>query len=504
MKGKALRKAVAIVSVITLLISVLPMEQAQAAKKIKLNKSKITIKIGKSVTLKLKNAKKKVTWKSSNKKIASVDKKGKVTGKKAGSVKITAKSAGKKYICKVMVKKIQESSSPAPTTAINQTPSVSSTPAVTQTPGISQNPSGTATVKPSQTPAGTEKPVIEVTVSPEESQSPVGSETPEQTQNPATSNTPEQTQGPAASNTPVQTPAPSNPTGGISQVSLGMTTSELSTLLGTSYETIDTPQGYTGYVYNENNTFEKYMMVYVDNSKVVGIATMSKEYSYGEVVAIGDSASGLSGFKSMGSYDYEAGYLYETSTEYVMAFSDHQNDSKIYAIQIFAATDGEGNAVELDDLIKPENLTYNDSVNADMAYQMYEWVNAYRYFLGIPLVKYNSNSTAQSHSEDMAASGAVQQNSSDGTTWKDRFDANYKDILGLWEEDTLGKAENIGGRSPDAFGFIAWWIDDSDSTSRNNIIKDVSEDYYTYYLCTGFAYSATASDRTYATLDFFY
>ena len=46
---------------------------------------------------------KKVTWKSSNKKIASV-KSGKVTGVKAGKATIYAKTAGKTLTCKVTVK----------------------------------------------------------------------------------------------------------------------------------------------------------------------------------------------------------------------------------------------------------------------------------------------------------------------------------------------------------------------------------------------------------------
>lgn len=50
----------------------------------KLNKTKLTLKVGKSYTLKLKNAK-KVTWKSKDKKIAKISSKGKVTGVKAGT-----------------------------------------------------------------------------------------------------------------------------------------------------------------------------------------------------------------------------------------------------------------------------------------------------------------------------------------------------------------------------------------------------------------------------------
>ena len=46
------------------------------SKKIRLNKKTATITVGKTVKLKLRNTKKKAVWKSSNKKIATVSKKG--------------------------------------------------------------------------------------------------------------------------------------------------------------------------------------------------------------------------------------------------------------------------------------------------------------------------------------------------------------------------------------------------------------------------------------------
>lgn len=78
----------------------------EAASKVKLNKTKATLYVGKSTQLKVKGTTKKVTWKSSNKKVATVSTKGKVTAKKKGTVTITAKVSGKKYTCKVTVKDI--------------------------------------------------------------------------------------------------------------------------------------------------------------------------------------------------------------------------------------------------------------------------------------------------------------------------------------------------------------------------------------------------------------
>ena len=73
---------------------------------------KVTIKKKQSITLKAKltptkGISKEVTWTSSNPKVAKVTAKGKVTGKKKGTVKITAKAkdgSGKKATITIKVK----------------------------------------------------------------------------------------------------------------------------------------------------------------------------------------------------------------------------------------------------------------------------------------------------------------------------------------------------------------------------------------------------------------
>ena len=64
----------------------------------------MTVYAGSTTTLKVTGTNKKVTWSTSNKKIATVNGKGKVTAKKAGKATISAKVSGKKYSCKVTVK----------------------------------------------------------------------------------------------------------------------------------------------------------------------------------------------------------------------------------------------------------------------------------------------------------------------------------------------------------------------------------------------------------------
>lgn len=69
----------------------------------KLGKTKLSMKVGNSETLTLSGTDQKVTWKSSNKNIATVSSKGKITAKEAGTVKITATVLKKKYTCTVTV-----------------------------------------------------------------------------------------------------------------------------------------------------------------------------------------------------------------------------------------------------------------------------------------------------------------------------------------------------------------------------------------------------------------
>ena len=98
------KKLCAIVMTLIMVFSVTP-QSVFAAKKVKLNKTKVTVYVGKSVQLKVNNNRKKVKWSTSNKKVATVSKRGKVTGKKAGKAIITAKIGKKKYKCKITVKK---------------------------------------------------------------------------------------------------------------------------------------------------------------------------------------------------------------------------------------------------------------------------------------------------------------------------------------------------------------------------------------------------------------
>ena len=76
---------------------------AYAAKKAKISKTKATLYVKNTLKLKVKGAKKKVTWSSSNKKVVKVSSKGIVTAVKKGTAKIIAKTGKQKLTCKVTV-----------------------------------------------------------------------------------------------------------------------------------------------------------------------------------------------------------------------------------------------------------------------------------------------------------------------------------------------------------------------------------------------------------------
>ena len=99
----SLKKALLAVSVMAAVAAVSP-KNVDAA--VKMEKTKVTCTAKERFSLKVKGTSRKATWTSSNKRIATVTKKGgNVVTKRAGRVTITAKVGSKKVKCKVTVKK---------------------------------------------------------------------------------------------------------------------------------------------------------------------------------------------------------------------------------------------------------------------------------------------------------------------------------------------------------------------------------------------------------------
>ena len=134
-----------------------PVNGSAKQRTMRLNYTRKTITIGDKFQLKPKAAassKKKIVWKSSRKKVASVSGKGWVKGKKSGKTKITAQYKGdrKKAVCIVTVKKKKSSGKPADHTdaTVTNTASPEGTTTVPSQTAVPQ-PSGTAIPTPGST-----------------------------------------------------------------------------------------------------------------------------------------------------------------------------------------------------------------------------------------------------------------------------------------------------------------------------------------------------------------
>lgn len=100
---KSIKRLIACFLTVIMIAGMTPIQSEAAS--VKLNKTKLTVYAGSSAVLKLQGASKKITWNSTNRTVASVNNKGRVTAKKAGKTVITAKYDKKTYQCKVTVKK---------------------------------------------------------------------------------------------------------------------------------------------------------------------------------------------------------------------------------------------------------------------------------------------------------------------------------------------------------------------------------------------------------------
>ncbi len=178
---KKIKKGFALLLVFVMAVSVIPQSAFAAKKKVKLSKKAVTVAVGESVKIQLKNNKKKVKWSiTSGKKNVTLSKKKKtgviIKGKKAGKAKVQAKIGKKKYVCKVTVKKAATADNDNPN---NGKTTAEPTQVPSQAPTVSQQP-----VPPVITPGVTPS---EPTASSPQTPEPSVEPTPTASQQPATS-----------------------------------------------------------------------------------------------------------------------------------------------------------------------------------------------------------------------------------------------------------------------------------------------------------------------------
>ena len=188
----------------------------------KMTKGVLVIQEKKKLQLKLKLQGKKVSskkmkkifkFKSSNKKIVTVNKKGKIYAKKAGNAKvyITQKAKGKKKKCKLKVKVVAKKNEPVVTTTTGSTAQPTAEPTKQPTAEPTKQPTAEPTKQPTAEP--TEQPTAEPTKQPtaEPTKRPTAEPTKQPTAEPTKRPTAEPTKQPTAEPTkqPTVEPTPS-------------------------------------------------------------------------------------------------------------------------------------------------------------------------------------------------------------------------------------------------------------------------------------------------------
>lgn len=168
---KKVKKTLAVALTFAMTVVMVPQSALAAKKQVKLNKKSVSVAVGKTVKVKLKNNKKKVKWTVvSGKKNVALSKKGKtgvtIKGKRVGKAKVQAKIGKRKYVCTVTVtnknktqttaaKKTAAPGNTTGTTAGKNTGSTTAKPTATPTPTptVTPTPTPTPPAKPTETPA---------------------------------------------------------------------------------------------------------------------------------------------------------------------------------------------------------------------------------------------------------------------------------------------------------------------------------------------------------------
>ena len=164
---KKVKKTLAVALTFAMTVVMVPQSALAAKKQVKLNKKSVSVAVGKTVKVKLKNNKKKVKWTGvSGKKNVALSKKGKtgvtIKGKRVGKAKVQAKIGKKKYVCTVTVtnknkaqttvaKKTAAPGNTTGTTAGKNTGSTAAKPTATPTPTPTPTSTPTPTTNPTVT-----------------------------------------------------------------------------------------------------------------------------------------------------------------------------------------------------------------------------------------------------------------------------------------------------------------------------------------------------------------
>lgn len=526
MRKKAWKKWTAVITAVSLVLTGIAVPHGTAAASgMKLNKKKVTLKVGKKIKLKLKNAKKKVTWKSSNKKIASVTRKGVVKGKKPGKAKITAKCKGKKFVCKVTVKRNGTATadsadiifSGAPAARITNYPAATTVPTVPTVkptrkplfPVKTKTPTASAGVKPTASPKTEETKKPEETKNPEATKapempspsgSPAGTATKEPdasfTEEPAGTadvNLPETTPGTdpsgapgvTASAQPGSTPAPNatkepagNQKGYVSTKTMPASADADTLAVGKFHirlgMTSDEVKNVMGAEPDYTGTSPQGMKTCMYNPSGDYLNLIEVQFKEDKVAEMSTISAYFRYADIVSSEDTDktlSGKFSSMQRKYVYEAGYQYSDNGAY-ITVFSDHQGDGKiygiqvfdktlASKLDKLILPQNCSYTKEVASTMKLQMEDYVNAFRVSKQKDPMKVEQSDVAQKQAEYMASVGKNVTSGEGGISWSDRFDASYG--------ETYVATEFTGDSCEDAFSHVVYAIDTTKHTAAGQM-----------------------------------
>ena len=562
MRKRKWKQGIAVLTAAALVLTGITVPGSAGAKaKIRLNKKKVTIKVGGKVTLKLKNAKKKVIWKSSKKKVASVSAKGIVRGKSAGTAKITAKSNKKSYTCTVIVKEKRDSfvepdeteipGTTVPTakptgeptkTPVNPTSNPTKAPAseapVNPTSNPTKAPASEAPVNPTSNP--TKVPASEAPVNPTsnptkvpESEAPVNptsnptkapaSEAPvnptsNPTKVPASEAPINPTSNPTkvpASKAPVNptsnpTKAPADPTSeptaapsgntltiGKYSLSIGMSFQDAQNILGS--KCVDEGISPQGYASYIYNPGNDYSCLVEFQIRDGKLVELSTISKNFNYGGIAAAGNSIATLKANGFTAVET-YKYTIYSK----TSDQEYINVMTDTQRGGAVYGvqifDKSLGSMDTLLYPKNCKYSDDINKYQARLTALYLNAYRAYHGAGLMQITDNGVAQAHSEYMASKNSDVTDEG-SVSWKTRFDQNYND-----GEKLFLKTEYVSYGSPDAFSAVTYAIAERDSTTnfyKYILMEEYEDEAVDFCIECGFANTASGSKLTFSAFDFY-
>lgn len=343
---KGMRRIMVLCLVLSLAITGYTPLNASAAskKKAKLNKKSASVKVGKTVKLKVKNTNKKVKWsvKSGKKYITLKNKQKKsvvVHAKKAGSAKVTAKVGKKKLTCKIKVTKASSSK--------------------TQSKKDTKKKDAEVPGKNVALPAGA-----------------------------------------TAFNLGTKKLAIGMPKADVYTVLGSLSSQEIR-------DTGKSPQGFDVIAYNTND-YKEYLLIYLQDDKVAGICGIGASMSYGDAVAGASGTALSSDWKNSPDYKTKTKRLTGarsrdiSGNECAYAFYDALDQNQIYCIQAYDPV----KVGKTDDMVFMTNrLSYDAAVTASIATETGRMLNAFRVYHGKSVLTLQDGlaKCAQAHCDQAAA-----------------------------------------------------------------------------------------------------